>query len=173
MRWVSFVVMKVKDYLTKKELDLLFKEKMINKTQIWVKTKVKELPKFIVEMALELSKLDYINYIQLCDELLTASNMNYPNRPQVPKLQPQIRPNYQQPLGVEISYDLVMEEVAFQELFFTEKNSAEAETQVKEMMLAILTNMPKDYQSVQDVWWNNEFLENIKDEFSNYNWLEF
>ena len=70
--------------IKRKEFEKMFS--IFNETgkQIWVITKVKELPIGIVNMALKLAELDFIKYIRISDDSLSASSENYPNRLKVP-----------------------------------------------------------------------------------------
>ncbi len=155
-----------RNYLVKKEWDSLFKDKLINDTRISVKTKAKELPKFIVEMALELSKLEYIKYIQLCDELLLASSMNYLKRPKIPRLLPRLKPQTEEAVGVEILYDLDCQEIDFIELCEVE------EGQIFELLDAILAKLPENFIPVRDWYWSEEFLGAVQKRYDSYDWLE-
>ena len=73
-----------KTTLTRKEFEKLFLPFNEKGKQIWVITKVRELPVKIVNMALQLAELDFIRYIRISNNSLAASTENYPNRPKVP-----------------------------------------------------------------------------------------
>jgi hypothetical protein len=66
--------MRKKKWLTRKEFTKLFEPYNASEKQIWVITRVKELPIEIIKMATNLSKIDFISYIRICDETLAASS---------------------------------------------------------------------------------------------------
>ena len=67
--------------LKRKEFEKLFLPFNKDGKQIWAITKVKELSKPIIQMALNLAESDFIKYINISNEALAASNENYPKRP--------------------------------------------------------------------------------------------
>jgi len=67
--------------LKRKEFEKLFLPFNENGKQIWAITKVKEMPKPIIQMALNLAESDFIKYININNEALAASNENSPKRP--------------------------------------------------------------------------------------------
>ena len=68
----------------RKEFENLFLPFNESGKQIWVIGKVKELPLPIINIALNLASLAFINFINISDDSLAASSENYPNRPKVP-----------------------------------------------------------------------------------------
>lgn len=87
--------------LKRKEFEKLFLPFNENGKQICTITKVKELPKPIIQMALNLVELDFIKYINIINEL-AASSENYPKRPKVPI----IHMYHETTVGVQILYSL-------------------------------------------------------------------
>lgn len=86
--------------IKRKEFEKLFLSFDENGKQIWVISRVKVLPFEIVNMALKLAELDFLNYIRICDETLSASSENYPKRPKVPIT----RMNHPTAIGIQILY---------------------------------------------------------------------
>ena len=87
--------------MKRKEFDKVFLPFNESGTQVWVITRVKELPDEIVQMAVNLAELDFIKYVRICDETLAASSENYPNRPKVPIT----HMNHDTAIGIQILYD--------------------------------------------------------------------
>ena len=58
--------------LKRKEFEKLFLPFNENGKQIWAITKVKEMPKPIIQMALNLAELDIIKYINISDDSQAA-----------------------------------------------------------------------------------------------------
>ena len=60
--------------IKRKEFDSLFATKNAEGKNIWVIHRVKELPSEVIEMALRLSSLDFINHIRMTDQTISASS---------------------------------------------------------------------------------------------------
>ncbi len=86
--------------MNRKKFTELFKPFNESGTQVWVITRVKKLPKEIVQMAINLASLDFIKYVRVCDETLAASSENYPKKPKVPGT----KENHETAIGIEILY---------------------------------------------------------------------
>ncbi len=86
--------------MKRKEFEKLFSPFNESGKQIWIISKVKELPLPIVKMALNLAALDFIKYVRISDETLAASSENYPNRPKVPIT----HMNHDTAIGIQILY---------------------------------------------------------------------
>ena len=67
----------MKKWIERKEFEKEFAPLNKSGTQIWVITRVKKLPIEIVNMAIRLANLDFINFVRICDETLSASSENY------------------------------------------------------------------------------------------------
>lgn len=67
----------------RKEFEKMFMPFNESGKQIWAINRVNKLPLPIVNMALNLASLDFIHFINICDEALAASSKSYPNRPKV------------------------------------------------------------------------------------------
>lgn len=67
------------EMLKRKDFEETFLPLTCKGKQIWVISKVKQLPFEIAGMALRLADLDVIKYVRICDETLAASSENYPN----------------------------------------------------------------------------------------------
>jgi len=90
----------MRKWLNKKKFNKLFLPYNEGGKQIWVITGVKKLPTDIVKMAISLSDLEFIRYVRICDETLSASSENYPKRPKVPIT----HMNHETAIGIKILY---------------------------------------------------------------------
>ena len=73
----------MKNWIVRKEFEKIFAPYNKKGVQIWVITRVKRLPVEIIEMAIRLADLEFIKFVRVCDETLSASSENYPKRPKV------------------------------------------------------------------------------------------
>ncbi len=62
-------------WLKRKDFEETFLPLTSKGKQIWVISKVKQLPYEIVEMALRLADLDFIKYVRICDETPAVSEL--------------------------------------------------------------------------------------------------
>jgi hypothetical protein len=75
------------EMIKRKEFEAMFLPHNQSGTQIWVMNKIRKLPIEIIQFALNLAALDFINYVRIDAESLAASSENHPKRPQVPFIQ--------------------------------------------------------------------------------------
>ena len=121
-------------------------------TQVWVVTRVKELPDAIIQMAFNLAHLDFIKYIRICDETLAASSENYPNRPKVPIT----NMNHETAIGIQILYGTKYHIIDFYDINSPIKGNG------SKMVDAVLNDFPKDWQPAVIMDWSNGFWEKME-----------
>jgi len=147
--------------MNKKEFEKEFVPFNENGTQIWVISRVKKLPAEIVKMAIRLAKLDFINYVRICDETLAASSENYPNRPKVPIT----NMNHETAIGVQILYSISHKYINFFDINSPIKGNG------SKMVDAILKNFPKDWQPTVVIDWSNGFWDRMKEKHNELDWI--
>jgi hypothetical protein len=130
-------------------------------TQIWVITRVKELPKEIVQMAVNLAELEFINYVRICDESLAASSENYPNRPKVPVS----HMNHGTAIGIHILYHTTYATINFFDINSPVKGNG------SKMVDAVLKDFPKDWTPAVVMDWSNGFWERMAKKYKHLTWM--
>jgi hypothetical protein len=116
-----------------------------NGKQVWVITKVKELPIEIVTMAKNLADLDFLKFIRISDESLSASSENYPNRPKVPVT----HMNHDTAIGIQILYSTDYKTIDFFDINSPVKGKG------SKMVDTILKDFPKDWQAAVVMDWSD------------------
>ena len=134
-------------YIKRKDFEELFKTHNKRNIQIWAISKIKKLPVEIIHMALKLAELDFINYIRLCDETLSASSENYPNRPKVPITYM----NHPTAIGVRILYTTNYKTIDFFDINSPIKGNG------SKMVDAILDEFPNDWRPAIIMDWSDGF----------------
>jgi hypothetical protein len=132
-----------------------------NGKQVWVITKVKELPIEIVTMAKNLADLDFLKFIRISDESLSASSENYPNRPKVPVT----HMNHDTAIGIQILYSTDYKTIDFFDINSPVKGKG------SKMVDTILKDFPKDWQAAVVMDWSDEFWDKMKEKYNNIEWL--
>ncbi len=151
----------MKTWIKRKEFEkLFFKYNDIGK-QIWVITRIKELPVEILNMAIRLAELDFINYIRICDETLAASSENYPKRPKVPVT----HMNHDTATGVQILYSPSYKTIDFFDINSPVKGNG------SKMVDAILKDFPKGWQPAVVMDWSNGFWDKMKEKYNSLKWI--
>ena len=148
-------------WLKKKEFEKLFLSFNDSGKQIWVISRVKQLPIEIINMAIRLAELDFIEYIRICDETLAASSENYPNRPKVPIT----HMNHDTAIGIQILYSPTYKTVDFFDINSPIKGNG------SKMADAILQDFPKDWQPTVTMDWSNGFWDKMKDKYDHLEWM--
>lgn len=147
--------------MKRKEFEKLFANFNENGKQIWVIGRVKELPKPIVNMALNLAVLDFIKFINISDESLSASSENYPNRPKVPIT----KMNHETAVGVQILYSVSHKYINFFDINSPIKGNG------SKMVDAILRDFPKDWNPSVVMDWSNGFWDKMKEKYTDVEWI--
>ncbi|SDD24343.1 hypothetical protein [Williamwhitmania taraxaci] len=147
--------------MKRKEFEKLFATFNENGKQIWVIGRVKDLPKPIVNMALNLAALDFIKYIRICDETLAASSENYPNRQKMPIT----NMNHETAIGVQVLYSLSHKYINFFDINSPIKGNG------SKMVDAILRDFPKDWNPSVVMDWSNGFWDKMKEKYKDVEWI--
>lgn len=147
--------------MNRKEFEKEFLTYNENGKQVWVITKVKELPIEIVTMAKNLADLDFLKFIRISDDSLSASSENYPNRPKVPIT----HMNHATAIGIEILYSTDYKTIDFFDINSPVKGNG------SKMVDAILKNFPKDWQPAVVMDWSDGFWDKTKEKYNRLEWL--
>lgn len=151
----------MRKWVKKQEFEKLFLPYKDKGKQIWVINRVKKLPDEIVNMAIRLAELDFINYIRICDETLAASSENYPKRPKVPIT----RMNHDTAIGIQILYSPSYKTIDFFDINSPVKGNG------SRMVDAILKDFPKDWQPAVVMDWSDGFWDKMKEKYNKLEWL--
>jgi hypothetical protein len=148
-------------WIKRKDFEKTFLPLTSKGKQIWVISKVKQLPYEIIEMSLRLADLEFIKYVRICDETISASSENYPNRPKVPIT----NMNHETAIGVQILYSLSHKYINFFDINSPIKGNG------SKMVDAILKDFPKDWQLTVVMDWSNGFWDKMKEKYNELNWI--
>lgn len=148
-------------WLNKKEFEAEFLPFKESGTQIWVISKVKKLPLEIVKMAIRLAKLDFINYVRICEETLAASSENYPKRPKVPITQM----NHETAIGIQIIYSVEYKTIDFFDINSPQKGFG------GKMVEVVFNDFSKDWQPAVVMDWSNGFWDRMKEKYRPDEWI--
>lgn len=129
--------------------------------QVWVISRIKELPPPIVSMAVNLAKLDFIKYIRITDESLAASSESYPKRPKVPITVM----DHNTAIGIQVLYSQKYKYIDFFDINSPVKGKGSM------MVAAILKSLPKRWAPSVFMDWSNGFWEKMKQRYPEWNWL--
>jgi len=147
--------------IKRKEFEKEFLTFNESRTQVWVISKVKELPLEIVTMAKNLADLDFLKFVRITDESLSASSENYPNRPKVPIT----HMNHDTAIGIQILYSYKYKTIDFYDINSPVKGNG------SKMVDAIFKDFPKDWQPAVVMDWSNGFWDKIKEKYKDLEWI--
>ena len=148
-------------WIKRKEFETIFSPFNENGKQVWVISRVKELPEEIVKMAFNLATLDFIRYVRICDKTLAASSENYPNRPKVPIT----HMNHDTAIGIQILYDTKYKAFDFFDINSPIKGNG------SKMVDAVFKDFPKDWQPSVVMDWSDGFWDRMKEKYSELDWI--
>jgi hypothetical protein len=147
--------------MKRKEFEKEFLTYNKNGKQVWVTTKVKELSLEIVTMAKNLADLDFLKFIRISEDSLSASSENYPNRPKVPIT----HMNHDTAVGIQILYSTDYKTIDFFDINSPIKGNG------SKMVDAILKGFPDDWQPAVVMDWSEGFWDKMKEKYNNIEWL--
>jgi hypothetical protein len=148
-------------WVKRKEFEKIFAPFNDNGTQIWVIARVKKLPLEIVNMAIRIASLDFINYVRVCDETLAASSENYPKRPKVPIT----RMNHETAIGIQLIYSTTYQTINFFDINSHEKGFG------GKMVDAVFQDFSQEWQPAVAMDWSNGFWDRMKEKYRAGEWV--
>ena len=151
----------MKKWIGRGEFEKIFAPYNKKSTQIWIITRVKKLPVEIIDMAIRLADLEFIKYVRICDETLSASSENYSKRPKVPIT----NMNHETAIGVRILYSTVYKTIDFFDINSPVKGNG------SKMVDAILNDFPVDWQPAVVMDWSNGFWDKMKEKYNKIEWI--
>lgn len=146
---------------SRKDFEKFFLSQNENGKKIWVINRVKTLPIVIIKMAVRLSELDFINYVRICDETLSASSESYPNRPKVPIT----HMNHETAIGIQILYNTKHQYVDFFDINSPIKGNG------SKMVAAILECFPENWQPTVVMDYSNGFWDKMEEKYKHLKWI--
>jgi hypothetical protein len=151
----------MEEWTDRKEFEAYFAPFNESGTQIWVISRAKKLPTEIVKIAVRLTKLDFINYVRICDETLAASSENYPKRPKVPIT----NMNHETAIGIQIIYSTEYKTINFFDINSPKKGFG------GKMVDAVFNDFSKDWRPAVAMDWSNGFWDNMKEKYRQEEWI--
>ncbi len=148
--------------IAKKEFEGMFAPYRESGKQIWVITKIKELPIEAIRFAIHLAELDFINFVRIDGEMVSASSENFPNRPKVPLVQM----NHPTAIGIELLYN-----ANYRTLDFFSINSP-FKGYGSRMVEAVFKDFPQNWNPVVIMDWSDGFWEKMKEKYNHLDWME-
>lgn len=148
-------------WIKRKEFEKMFAPFNDNGTQIWVIARVKKLPLEIVNMAVRLAHLDFINYVRVCDETLAASSENYPKRPKVPIT----TMNHETSIGIQVIYSMEYQTINFFDINSPIKGFG------SKMVDAVFQDFSNEWQPAVAMDWSNGFWDKMKEKYRPGEWV--
>lgn len=151
----------MKNFIKRKDFEKTFATHNKRNIQIWVISRIKELPPEIIHMTLKLAELECIHYIRICDETLSASSENYPNRPKVSIT----HMSHPTAIGVKILYSIQYKTIDFFDINSPIKGNG------SKMVDATLNNFPKDWQPSIIMGFSDGFWKRMVKKYRHLDWI--
>ncbi len=148
--------------LKRKEFEAMFQPYLQWGTEIWVITKIKELPIEIIRFAINLAELDFIKFVRIDAHGIAASSENHPNRPKVPVNQM----NHPTAVGIEILYDLEYKTIDFYDINSPIRGNG------GKMAEAVLKDFPHGWSPVVIMDWSDGFWDKMKEKYKHLDWMK-
>lgn len=144
-------------FIKRKDFENIFLPIERNGKNIWAIHRVKKLAAEIVDIAIQLSALDFIKNIRLTDDSISASSEIEGKRIKVPVT----KTNSPTATGIKILYDHKFQIIDFDEINSPTKGNG------GKMVDAVLCNLPKDWKPGVAMDWSNGFWNKMKEKYPN------
>ena len=148
------------EFIKRKEFEQIFTPINASGKNIWVVHRVNELPSEIIDITLRLSALDFIKYIKLTDQILSASNelKGKTNNPLTTM-------NHETAIGIDIIYHVDYKVIDFCEINSPIKGNG------SKMVDAVLNNFPEEWQAAVVMDWSGGFWDKMKKKYNKIEWI--
>lgn len=120
-----------------------------------------KLPVEIIEMTIKLADLEFIKYVKICDETLSASSDNYSKRPKVPIT----NKNHETAIGVKILYSVSHKTISFFDINLPVRGNG------SKMVYALLKGFPTDWNPAVVMDWSYGFWNKMKERYNKLKWI--
>ena len=147
--------------MKRKDFEKKFSECTTENTKIWAVKKVKELDEDIIELAIRLGGLDFINYVKITNEAIIASS----EIKETGHKDPIATPNHPTAVGIEILYDCNHKSLSFFGINSPTKGNG------RKMVSAVLTKLPQSWVLAVPMDWSEGFWDKIIKEYSEKEWI--
>jgi hypothetical protein len=151
----------MKKLIKRKDFDKKFSELAGENKKIWAITKIKELNSEIIDIAIRLASLDFINYVRITNETISASNEVKGTRVR----EPITTMNHPTAIGIEIIYHLNYRVLDFSEINSPIKGNG------SKLVSAILTDLPQDWKLAVVMDWSDGFWGKMEEKHSDREWI--
>ena len=147
--------------MKRKEIENLFIPIIKNGKDIWIIHRVKELSIDVVNIAINLSALNFIKYIKITDKEIVASSEIKGTRVK----NPITTMNHPSAIGITILFDFKYKFIDFYEINSPIKGNG------SKMVDAVFTDFPKDWQAAVVMDWSDGFWKKIKKKYKKIDWI--
>jgi len=145
----------------RKDFEKKFSEFTTENKKIWAISKVEELNEDIIELAVRLSCLDFINYVKITNKAIIASS----DRKETGNKNPITTMNHPTAVGIEILYDCNQKYLSFYEINSPIKGNG------SKMISAVLTDLPHSWTLAVLMDWSEGFWDKIVEKYSEREWI--
>ena len=145
----------------RKDFEKKFSELTTENKKIWAISKVEELDEDIIELAIRLVCLDFINYVKITNEAIVASS----ERQKTGHKNPITTMNHPTAVGIEILYDCNHNYLSFYEINSPVKGNG------SKMVSAVLTNLPQSWILAVLMDWSEGFWDKMIEKYSEREWI--
>ena len=146
--------------IKRKYFEKIFLEFATKNKKIGAIGTVKELHQDIIDIAVRLADLEFINYVRISNEAITASSEIKGTKIKIPIS----TMNHDTAIGIEIVYHTEYKSLDFFEINSPVKGNG------SQMVSAVLTNLPKDWNLYVIMDWSNGFWKKMEEKHADREW---
>jgi len=149
--------------MTRKNAESAFVKFNENGKSVWMIHKIKNIPIELFDVAFRLAELDFIKFVRITNDSISASNEIEGSRIKIPVT----KMNHASAIGIKIVFHY-----EFKTLEFYEINSA-IKGNGSKMVDSVFVDFPLDWQVAVVMDWSNGFWDKMKERYDKINWTIF
>lgn len=149
--------------MTRNDAEMAFEKFNVYGKNVWMIHKIKDLPIELFNVACKLAALDFIKFVRITSDSISASNEIEGSRIKIPVIQM----NHPSAIGIKIVFHYELKILEFYEINSPIKGNG------SKMVNSVLSNFPIDWQVAIVMDWSNGFWDKMKERHGYINWTIF
>jgi hypothetical protein len=146
--------------MTRKDAELVFKEFNVNGKNVWMIHKIMNIPTELFNVAIRLAALDFIKFVRITDDSISASNEIEGMRIKIPVT----KINHPSAIGIKIVFYYELKIFEFYEINSPIKGNG------CKMVDSVFADFPLNWQATVVMDWSYGFWDKMKERYDKINW---
>ena len=149
--------------IMRKDAEQAFVKFNKNGKNVWMIHKIKNIPIELFDVAFRLAALDFIKFVRITNDSISASNEIEGSRIKIPVT----KMNHPSAIGIKIVFHYELKILEFYEINSPIKGNG------SKMVNSVVVDFPLDWQVAVVMDWSDGFWDKMKERYDKINWTIF